>query len=424
MTHKNGMYKGILELGGGTALGQGLVVIATPVITRLYSPAEMGVLGLLMAFVGFVTVGVGLRYELAIVSAADDREADHLLLASLTLTLPTSLLAGAGMLGMIRLNLLSYGELPAWAAAAAALVLVLTGFFTCLRYWFVRQAEFATVGRALALQGAGRAVVPVLLGPVGLGWVGLLLGELTGRIVGFGRMLREALPSLLGVLRPFNAAYLVAVMRKSWKFPAIVLPSSLVDSLAAALPVPLVASAFGTDAAGKFLLIQTIVALPAGLVSASVADVFHSEVSTVNRGTGSNLESLLWKVVRKLGVISLAVYLPMALAAPFAMDRLLGPKWEGSGMLLVVLAPISLVGLVVSPVSRLLFVVNKPESKLLIDAIRLLIPLLSLSVLSQVGYAFWTCISVYSISSSLAYGLYFLVIWRASWGQQPAGTRR
>jgi len=83
----NHFYKNILKLASGTALGQGLVIASTPIITRLYSPDEMGVLGIFMAFAGFVSVGIGLRYEIAIVSASNQREADHLLAAALFFTL-------------------------------------------------------------------------------------------------------------------------------------------------------------------------------------------------------------------------------------------------------------------------------------------------------------------------------------------------
>src|SRR5450631_490306 len=97
----------VFKLGGGTALGQGLVVIATPVLTRLYGPEEMGVLGIFMAFVGFMSVGVGLRYEMAIVSAHADVEADHLLAASLLAAIPVSVISGIIMAVLIKYNFLS-----------------------------------------------------------------------------------------------------------------------------------------------------------------------------------------------------------------------------------------------------------------------------------------------------------------------------
>jgi O-antigen/teichoic acid export membrane protein len=203
----------VLKLAGGTALGQGLVVVSTPVITRLYTPEEMGILGIFMAFVGFLGVGDGLRYEMAIVSAKDDREANHHLVATLFFVLPISLLAGLVLWFMIRYDLLSYGALPAWSAIAVVVALLVTGVFTALRYWHVRQADFTGVSRALVSQGFGRAVVPIALGWGQAGWIGLLVGEIAGRALGIVRLMRGAGPAIKRAIRPFDQAYYRSILK-------------------------------------------------------------------------------------------------------------------------------------------------------------------------------------------------------------------
>ncbi len=404
----------VLKLAGGTALGQGLVVISTPVITRLYPPEQMGILGIFMAFVGFLTVGMGLRYEMAIVSARDDREANHLLVACLFFSLPASLLAGFILWFMIRYDLLSYGELPGWSAMAAVLALLVTGVFTALRYWHVRQAGFAEVSRALVSQGFGRSVVPIAMAWGQFGWIGLLVGEVAGRTLGVVRLLRGAVPLIGEALRPFDKAYYRSVLRANWKYPAVVLPSSLLDSLAAMLPLPLLAFFFGPAAAGQFLLVQRLSQLPAGLVSASVGDVFHSHLSDAYRREPGHVRAILWQVTKKLGAVSALTYLPLALVAPFIFGSLFGQKWAETGLLVAILAPVSLVGMVVSPVSRVLFVVNRSELKLIIDFVRLFVPALGLWGMHAMEYDFWHSVAVFSLLSTLNYLLYFGLIWYAS----------
>src|ERR1700689_4427028 len=65
----------VAVLGGGTALAQGFTLLFAPILTRLYTPDDVGRMGLYLAFAGFAGVAASLRYEVAIVSAVDDREA-------------------------------------------------------------------------------------------------------------------------------------------------------------------------------------------------------------------------------------------------------------------------------------------------------------------------------------------------------------
>ena len=57
------------------------------------------------------------------------------------------------------------------------------------------------------------------------------------------------------------------------------LPSALLDAAAMTLPLPLLASRFGAEAAGQFALAQRILQAPAVLVGKSVAEAFHARIA-------------------------------------------------------------------------------------------------------------------------------------------------
>jgi O-antigen/teichoic acid export membrane protein len=61
-----GFRQKVLQVAGGTALTQGLLVAASPLLTRLYSPEDFGVLAVYMSLVVFVVIGATLRYECAL----------------------------------------------------------------------------------------------------------------------------------------------------------------------------------------------------------------------------------------------------------------------------------------------------------------------------------------------------------------------
>ena len=64
---------GLLMLG--TVISQAIVIISSPVLTRLYSPEEFGVLAVYVSFFAFLTIVISLRFELAIPLSRSTSEA-------------------------------------------------------------------------------------------------------------------------------------------------------------------------------------------------------------------------------------------------------------------------------------------------------------------------------------------------------------
>jgi len=335
-------------------------------------------------------------------------------MVSMLLTVPLTILSGLFLMVMIRYDLLSFGSLPPWSVTLVILTLVGTGFFMSLRYWFVRRMDFTIISRSLVAQGIGRAALPVIMGWAQMGGIGLLVGETGGRLLGVIRMSRRAWPAIKKTLRPFDRRYFAATMKRHWKFPAVVLPSSLIDALAASLPLPVISSLFGTASAGLFLLVMRIATLPAGLISASVADVYHGRLAEAYRTDPSQTHKIMVDAAKKLGMIGLFIYLPIALLSPLFFEFLFGAQWSQAGLLTSILSPLPLVGLIVSPLSRLLLVANRQEIKLLADVVCLVFPIFTLYMTSQMEWSFLFCMMTFSGIQVLAYFLYFSLIWFVS----------
>ncbi|MGE5293710.1 MAG: lipopolysaccharide biosynthesis protein [Solirubrobacterales bacterium] len=401
-------------MGGGTAVGQLIVLLSAPVLTRLYTPEEMGLFSLVIAFVGFVGVGTGLRYEVAVVSAENEREAGLLAWASIFSTVPMAIGFGLMLYGMIRYRLVAYGQLPSWSVPVVVLLLIVTQIFMSLRYWHVRRSNFAMIGKVLVVQGIGRATVPIIAGVVGLGWTGLLLGELAGRMLGTYRMLAAAYASLSSAARGMKRSLLAETCRKYWKFPVVALPSALVDAFGPAILLPLIATLFGNDKAGLFFLVTRLGTVPSAIVSASISDVFHARASEDFRTDPALLRPFLVHVAKKMLCVGSLIYGPIAVLSPFIFGTLFGSQWAEAGILMAVVTPVALVSLVVSPLSRLLLVVNRQEMKLAADLVRVCLPLLGVIAGHRLGLDFRIVVLIYSFAATAGYCFYFFIIWLAS----------
>jgi lipopolysaccharide exporter len=408
-----------LLLIGGTAIGQALVVVVTPILTRLYSPADFGLLGLFSAFVTGAAVVVSLRYEIAIPSASRE-EAAQLLFVALLVALPLSLLASAILLVMHRANLLSYGLLPVWMSVAAFPAVYCASAGASLRYWLIRARRFRDMGLILITQGAGRAFVPVVIGIESFLGGGLVAGEVAGRILGVARPLAEAAPDLPAV-RPFVASpEFRALLRRYWKLPVISMPSSLVDVLSMSLPVVLITHLYGATQAGLFILVQRIVSLPTSLVGFSAADIFHVRLSEEASKGLPAMRRLVYSTALRLTALGLCFLVPLAAIAPLVAVPVLGKAWADAGILMIILSPWSLAGLVVSPLSRVLAVTFKLELKIIYDVTALAFVFLALEVARATNVGFLGAMLGMSLLRVIAYIIYLAVILYALRDRAPA----
>lgn len=399
-------------LGGGTALAQGLLVLASPVLTRLYSPRDMGLTGLYVAYAGFITVAVSLRYDTAIVSATDTCEAAHLAVVSLALLLPCSLIFAAVLYGMVRFAVLGYGQLPTYTMYFIIPFVLLTGAFGALRYWFIREESLGNVSKALVAQNGARSLVQIIFGALQMGWVGLVGGDLLGRSVGIGGMLRTAWPRIAREVFPLKRAEIVKVLGSYRKFPIYSLPSALIDTLALSLPLPLIADLYGPDSAGHFSLVLRVLSLPLALVGTSVADSFHGRMAARVREEPSSSVRFFYRTARGLFFVGVGPAILLMVFGENIFRLIFGQNWAIAGKLATAIAPWSLTQLIVSPLSRVVYVLQGQELKLLYDLASLLFTVGAIFVGHAVGFSLFHTVFWLSLSNVVANGLYFALLIR------------
>lgn len=409
---------GIAVLAGGTAISQAITVLAAPFLARLNSPADFGRLGLLLSFVNVASVAVCLRFEVAIVTARTDREGAQLATLAMRLLPATTLVAAAVFAGLILLHVGAYGELPAVWTLIPLLTLPAIGLAGVLRYWILRQQGYSSLAQLAMVQGATRAGSQLVLGILHWGGAGLALGDAFGRIAGVVTLGSREIPRILGragSLRGLTGP----LFKRHWRFPAYSMPSSLLDSLAAALPVPLIGAQYGLHAAGEYVLVQTIIGLPVTLISGSVADVFHSRMAALARTVPAEAGRLFSQTLRATAAIGAAIALAMAVLAPWIFPVVFGDEWATAGLLAVILSPRVFMQITVSPVSRVVYIFEGQRGKLLFDAAVICGTVGTLAAASLLELPFRLAIVLLVVSDVIAYAVYGIILARLT----AAGTR-
>ena len=120
---QGGFLRSVFVLMTGTAIAQAISYLISPFLTRLYTPEEMGDLGIYIRLIGFFSAFATLRYELAI--PLPKRHTHSYLLYRLALRTSYYFLAGVSIIGLIYLTSISF----AWNQSIFALITIVSTFF-------------------------------------------------------------------------------------------------------------------------------------------------------------------------------------------------------------------------------------------------------------------------------------------------------
>lgn len=89
---KSSFNKNVLTLATGVSIGQAIPLLISPILTRIYSPEDFGILALFLSIATLISVISSGRYEQAIMLPDTDEEAMHLTVISWTFAAISSVL--------------------------------------------------------------------------------------------------------------------------------------------------------------------------------------------------------------------------------------------------------------------------------------------------------------------------------------------
>lgn len=410
---KSSFFRNIFALSSGTALAQLIGIFSLPVVTRLYEPAEIGTVSLFLSFFGFWVVSISLRYEQALMIAANDEES-HIVYRLATILVILMSLLGAPILWLLQQkNVLEFQLLPVWAPIIALPIFLGYGLFIVNRCWALRgglvsQISLATIARAGAIAGTRLG-----LGVFGGGVIALLAAELAGALYSMKRLM-QATKLHFATSKPKKIGY--AQMQQAGikyaKFPMLDAPSAWMDALAMMLPLPMVASLYGAEAAGWFGLARLVLSIPNAQIGAAVADVFHMSIAEAIRNKDlQSARDVFFMLLKKLSLIGL---IPLAISfvvLPSVFPFFFGQSWAPAGSIAASLAPWLYSAFVVGPLSRLLTVLEAQEWKFFYDLTVLSLLVGCYLLASSLRLSLLEFCLLVSLVQTMGYLLYLLILY-------------
>jgi len=268
---KNKFVRGVSIIAGGTAGAQILGVLASPLLTRLYSPADFGLLAVFASLLAVFAVVAGLRYELAIMLPESDVEAANIVVLSLAVVVTTSLTV-AIVIGIFSSQIASLINIPRLAPYLWLLPLgiLLQGTYQVFANWGIRTKAFGALAKTKIKQVA--TLLLVQLAGFGFGPLALLGGQVAGQVMGGTSLGTHALKNPAFKRISLTSVKVSAVRYRH--FPLFASWSALFNTVSMQLPPLAFAALFGATPVGYYALAYRVLGMPISMVGTAIGNVF------------------------------------------------------------------------------------------------------------------------------------------------------
>lgn len=390
--------RNIITLVSGASLSQVILLLITPILTRIFTPDDFGIYASFFAVVSILVLLVTGRYEIAILLPKKASEALQLFLISIGLAFISCTLLYF-LLPLLwpfveQYTTTSFKSFRYWLAPTIFLLALVqaAGFLAN------REKRYKLLSYSRIAGSSSTGLASILLGLAKLTKSGLIMGKIIGLFL-------EALVLIVPlrkVLKNRNETTISyrEVLKKYRNFPLFSVPEALVNTSYRQLPILFLTSLFSPAAAGFYALAHSIVSKPLGMIGSSFMQVFFQRAAELNDQTGSSLERLFVQNLRALFLLAFLPCVLLALVAPGLFEFILGDGWRTTGIYTRWLMPLLFFSFLKSPLSAMVDIKNKIGENIFFEMALLLLTLLAFYLGFRQNDPLMA-VKIYSLSCSL-----------------------
>jgi O-antigen/teichoic acid export membrane protein len=397
----------IFILFSATLLGQILGIIASPILSRLYSPTDFGISQLFFSIVSLITIIACLSYQGAINLPKKDEDAANIVVLCLCLIIIT-VCVSAVILYIFSTTIENILNAPGlseyfifipFAVIAGSVAYVLGS-------WLSRRQQFGTIAQAnlsSSVTGKTTSIGLGLLSPSPFGLIfGTIINDATIIVVSM-RIIKND----FFIFQEVSIEKIRDVAIRYKKFPKYSTGANLM-SVAAEQCIPfLLAVSFSPVVVGFYAMTYIIITLPLKLIGNSLTSVFYQKSSMEKNRTGS-IDHIVKSVHTRLISMGIFIFLILMIMGPELFAFVLGARWLTAGLYAQILAPWIFAVFISTPLFPIFYVYEKQGASLGFNVVLLtsriiaiLIggffgdPILCMVLLSVIGVLCWSWMNMY-----------------------------
>ncbi len=348
----------------GVAIAQIIPILAYPVLSRIYTPEDFGLLAPITSIIAILGIVVTLKYENAILITKSQHDCSSLIIGIFIISF--------SFLSVIELLIILFSEQFSillnnhslknwlWVCPISAGCVVL---FNCFNEWCIRNGRFKALSINKIVNGISLPGGKLIFSGVIFRSFGLIIGDLLGHIITGASCLIRMFRTDKNIFKGFSKNEIKQMLRRYSDCPKFILPGQLLNKIAYELPVFVIMAQFSAEIVGYYSMSMMVLALPTIVIGRSIGDTFRKTAADLYLKSG-NFTKFWIRIVSFAMALSIVGFSILALIAPQLFSFVLGEEWSVSAEYCRILSPMLAVSFVSQIVSYVYIIVEKMKTLL------------------------------------------------------------
>ncbi|MCM3673356.1 oligosaccharide flippase family protein [Peribacillus simplex] len=404
----------IITLSVGTIIAQIIMIISSPLITRLYTPSQFGVYTLLMTIVSVIGPNINGRFDMAIVTSENKKEADILTVTSILFCLIMTILISIGLILMYIFVPDTFNEIGPWVFILIP-IFMLSGLINTLVSYNNKYKQYKLIRSVSVIRSIVLSLGQVIFGFFGLGIFGLIISQVISLAFGVKKQAKYCLNNFRQLIL-VRKSEVLAVVKKYKNQPIYSFPANVVNALSYSLTYFFITSMYGVNEVGFYALCQTVLGLPITIICSNVSRVFFRQAGESYQKNGS-FYSVFKKTILILSVGSIPTFLILYLFSNKLFAFAFGTEWGVAGDYAQIMAPMFAIRFITIPVISSLLIIGKQSIEFGMQITFIIFSFLIYVFAKISGFSIETYLLLTSILFCINYLIILTVIFRVARGK-------
>ncbi|HDZ5505162.1 TPA: type 8 capsular polysaccharide synthesis protein Cap8K [Staphylococcus aureus] len=383
-----------------SGIAQVILIITTPIITRLYSPTEFGEFTIFSNIAMILIPIINARYDLLIVNTKNDRSANILSQISFLISL------------LILLILIPIFAISAWLYPNFILdfifiiiMLFLVSLTNIFTNYLNKERKYKVLSLINVFRAGSMALLQIIFGLLALGSLGLIIGFSLSYIAGI-TLGYKTFKKHFNIVRDKEETKALFLENKNQLVYST--PSILLNSLSFSVVVFFIGILYTNTEVGIYGMAIRVLGIPVTIISLGLSKIFMQQANDYYIEYG-NFRNLLLKFSSILVIVSIILYVPLYLFSEELVN--IGHSWVDAITVIKIVIPLFVIRLIVSTVSLSVIVLQKQQLELILQALFLIGTTATFVISKMLNLTFLNFVSINTVVLIVSYMIFFIALY-------------
>ncbi|MEM0648666.1 oligosaccharide flippase family protein [Staphylococcus lugdunensis] len=388
-----------------SGIGQFILIITTPVVSRIYSPSQFGEFTIFSNIAMILISIINARYDLLIINAKNQHKANVLSQISF-------IISAVIILCLIPISIIFLIIFPQYILDIIFVIitLVLVSFTNIFTNYLNRERNYKALSIINIFRSASMTLIQIGLGVLHFGSLGLIIGFAFSYISGIG----------IGY-RTFKRYFYIITDKQEVRNEFLEhknqliysTPSILLNSLSFSIVIFFLGILYTNEEVGIYGMTIRILGIPVTIISLGLSKIFMQRANDYYLKYGT-FRNLLLKFSGALIVLSIALYIPFYLLSENIVNLILGSQWLGTITVMQITIPLFAIRLLVSTVSLSVVVIKKQQIELMLQASFVIGTVITFYISKIASLEFMQFVELNTAVLIASYSLFYVVLYHFS----------